>query len=162
DLLVLRLQQHFLLVDAHLQLFQPILSLTQAVFLAGDVGLIRLELARALVHTALQVFGVLLEAMNLTQDHGGAGHRGVLLLLAPRGTGGPPVGWRLTGGTPVPRGRALNKKTAGPFGPAVACHFRMLPSRKPSSCRLRTGCCSLRTALASICRTRSRVTLKMR
>ena len=35
-------------------------------------------------------------------------------------------------------------------------------SRKPSSCRLRTGCCSLRTALASIWRTRSRVTLKIR
>ena len=36
-------------MDTHLQLFQPILSLTQAVFLAGDVGLIRLELARALI-----------------------------------------------------------------------------------------------------------------
>ena len=35
-------------------------------------------------------------------------------------------------------------------------------SRKPLSCLARTGCCSLRTALASICRTRSRVTLKMR
>ena len=35
-------------------------------------------------------------------------------------------------------------------------------SRKPSSCLQRTGCCSLRTAFASIWRTRSRVTLKMR
>ena len=36
------------------------------------------------------------------------------------------------------------------------------PSRNPLSCLLRTGCCSLRTAFASICRTRSRVTLKIR
>ena len=34
-------------------------------------------------------------------------------------------------------------------------------SRKPSSFRARTGCCSLRMALASTCRTRSRVTLKI-
>ena len=38
----------------------------------------------------------------------------------------------------------------------------LAPSRNPSSIRLRTGCCSFRTALASICRTRSRVTLKIR
>ena len=35
-------------------------------------------------------------------------------------------------------------------------------SRNPANCPLRTGCWSLRTALASICRTRSRVTLKIR
>ena len=35
------------------------------------------------------------------------------------------------------------------------------PSTKPSSLRLRTGCWSLRMAFASICRTRSRVTLKI-
>ncbi len=34
-------------------------------------------------------------------------------------------------------------------------------SKKPDSLRERTGCCSLRTALASICRTRSRVTEKI-
>jgi len=34
-------------------------------------------------------------------------------------------------------------------------------SRKPWSLRARTGCCSLRMALASTCRTRSRVTLKI-
>ena len=34
-------------------------------------------------------------------------------------------------------------------------------SKKPTNCWLRHGCCSLRTALASICRIRSRVTLKM-
>src|SRR5438067_1550725 len=45
--------------------------------------------------------------------------------------------------------------------PQLLCLF-FSPSRKPSSCRLRTGCCSLRTAFASIWRTRSRVTLKMR
>ena len=36
------------------------------------------------------------------------------------------------------------------------------PSMKPASLRLRTGCCSLRMALASTWRTRSRVTLKIR
>ena len=34
-------------------------------------------------------------------------------------------------------------------------------STKPARPRQRTGCCSLRTALASICRTRSRVTEKI-
>ena len=35
-------------------------------------------------------------------------------------------------------------------------------SRKPANCWLRTGCCSFLTALASIWRTRSRVTLNIR
>ena len=38
---------------------------------------------------------------------------------------------------------------------------RIRQSRKPTSSWLRLGCWSLRTALASICRMRSRVTLKM-
>src|SRR5262245_11279926 len=58
--------------------------------------------------------------------------------------------------------RLLKQKTAGLFGAGGRVYRRRVPSRKPSSCRLRTGCCSLRTALASIWRTRSRVTLKMR
>ena len=37
-----------------------------------------------------------------------------------------------------------------------------MPSRKLDSCLARTGCRSFRTAFASICRTRSRVTRKIR
>jgi hypothetical protein len=52
--------------------------------------------------------------------------------------------------------RPRRAKPAGAMdGPAGA------QSRKPESSSLRAGACSLRTALASICRIRSRVTLKM-
>ena len=60
--------------------------------------------------------------------------------------------------------RRIDKKTAGRHsgGRRLVISGQPVLSRKPSSCRLRTGCCSLRTALASIWRTRSRVTLKIR
>jgi len=48
--------------------------------------------------------------------------------------------------------------TTNPAPPAAFIE----PLRKPSSLRARTGCWSLRMALASTCRTRSRVTLKIR
>ena len=54
------------------------------------------------------------------------------------------------------------KKTAGRLATGGWWPVQPVLSRKPSSCRLRTGCWSLRTALASIWRTRSRVTLKIR
>ena len=41
------------------------------------------------------------------------------------------------------------------FIPNSEIHCGCVPSRKPSNCRDRTGCCNLRTAFASICRTRS-------
>ena len=52
----------------------------------------------------------------------------------------------------------------GLVGRAVGAPFAVLVAEQlfASSCRLLTGCCNLRTALASICLTRSRVTLKMR
>ena len=72
---------------------------------------------------------------------------------------------RLTRGSPGGRAiarlvapwlRPRRAKPAGAMdGPAGA------QSRKPESSSLRAGACSLRTALASICRIRSRVTLKM-
>jgi hypothetical protein len=41
-------------------------------------------------------------------------------------------------------------------------YLATLPGKNPSSFRARTGCCNLRMAFASTCRTRSRVTLKIR
>ncbi len=69
----------------------------------------------------------------------------------PRPPGGRPPG-RLV----APWLRPRRPKPAGAMdGPAGA------QSRNPESSSLRAGACSLRTALASICRIRSRVTLKM-
>ena len=60
------------------------------------------------------------------------------------------------GGPAGERGRVADGRGAAQLAEPAA------PSRKFSSCRDRTGCWSFFTALASICRTRSRVTRKIR
>ena len=78
----------------------------------------------------------------------------------------PFAGWRTR--PPRPEGEAsVVRKPAGamdgPAGMKSAARMAVFraQSRKPESSSLRAGACSLRTALASICRIRSRVTLKM-
>ena len=114
--------------------------------------------------------GPLVELVEFAEIGGGRGHRWVTL----SGRGRRTPGGTRTGSLPMfydsrVRGARLavapdQKKTAG--RPKATGGLRIggqpVLSRKPSSCRLRTGCWSLRTALASIWRTRSRVTLKMR
>src|SRR5262249_11913938 len=144
------LERVLVLLDVHLGILERLAGRLHLALACCQGRLARRERLGAGAESVAQRPGALMQQVEVAEVLGGRGHRSSSFLGSGFAGDPQPHGPRLFLGLRRPTKKAPDAWASGawPGGQPVL-------SRKPSSCRLRTGCWSFRTALASICRTRS-------